>query len=237
MHTIDLLSAAMESGTASSLHEIPSNIKIEKGMCCVTGEYTDTIPRKKILGTSFCDANLFVAPDSNRIGVKVWQVFMFGEPSPGKKRIKKPEMQACWFCDRNRFVEVKKPAIRKIVLKGVNDKAWACWVTTSYKKHGSLRSPVNKKKFGRIGFDEIIVDTDTPLRTEIWTKLREAQNIGIGKPALKALDMPIGFIGKIGVKVWLEYKSWALSLYQSSLYKLLWELLPSQAELKEGIEL
>lgn len=206
------------------------------GICCVTGAHTDTIPAKELLGSNFMDGNLLAAPDSDRVGVNAWYAFQFGYfAEEGKRRKKKPEFMACWYCDGHRFMEVDKAEIRQRVLHGSPASHWAGWVTTSYKKHGALRSPVNTKPFSFWGFDDLLVDaSDRAAVLEMWRKLRQAQAIGIGRTGIETLDIPVGIMLKIGVAECNRFITWAQSRYQSPLYKLLTYLLPSQQELKDG---
>jgi hypothetical protein len=182
------------------------------------------------------DNNLLDAPHSDRVGVNVWYAFQFGYlTDPTKKRKKKPEFMACWYCDGKRFTEVNKAAIRQMVLHGSPAQHWAGWVTTSYKKHGALRSPVNNKPFGVWGFDDLLVDASNRTTVlDIWQHLRQAQDIGIGRTGIETLDIPVGIMLKIGLTECNQFIQWAQSRYQSPLYKLLTYLLPSQKELKDG---
>lgn len=238
MHGTDLIAATLTPEQREPLPEIP-----ERGVCCVTGRETDTILAKHILSSSFCDRNLLACPGSDRIGVNVWYAWLAGyyaideKTGKPKTRKKKPEMQACWFCDGVEFNETAKADTRRYVLAGVPrpDRAWSGWVTTSYKKHGSLRAPVNRGVFGGWGFDDLVVDaSDNNKVCQWWTVLRQAQTDGIGRKAMEVLEMPLAFMEKIGFSTWLMFESWARPQYQSALYQFLVYLLPSQQELKEG---
>lgn len=231
MHTVDLIASSLADDQREPLPIVP-----ELGICCVTGIETETIPANKLLGSNFMDNNLLNAPHSNRVGVNVWYAFQYGYlTDPTKKRKKKPEFMACWYCDGQQFAEVDKVAIRQFVLHGSSAFHWAGWITTSYKKHGALRSPVNSKSFGFWGFDDLLVNASNPATVlEIWQRLRQAQDIGIGRTGLETLDIPVGIMLKIGITKCNEFVTWAQSHYQSPLYKLLIYLLPSQQELKNG---
>ena len=135
------------------------------------------------------------------------------------------------------FRETTKADTRALVLSGVPypDRAWAGWVTTSYKKHGSLRAPVNCGQFGGWGFDDVVVDAADNVKTrEWWCKLRQAQTDGVGRKTMETVDIPAAFIEKIGFDVWLAFETWARPRSQSPLYQFLVYLLPSQQEIKEG---
>lgn len=231
MHTVDLIATSL-----SADQKEPLPVEVSPGLCCVTGAVCDTLPAGKLLGSNFMDNNLLAAPHSDRVGVNVWYAFQYGYlTDPAKKRKKKPEYMACWYCDGQQFVEVDKAAIRQFVLHGSPARHWAGWVTTSYKKHGALRSPVNNKPFGFWGFDDMLVDASNIAAVlDIWRQLRQAQDIGIGRTGIETLDIPVGIMLKIGVTECNQFLQWAQSRYQSPLYKLLTYLLPSQQELKDG---
>jgi hypothetical protein len=238
MHSTDLIAACL---TADEKEPLPE--AAQSGVCCVSGATTDTIARKHLFGASFNDLNILVCPDSNRVGANVWYAFKFGEPSVNpetgelNKRKKYKEMQTCWWTDGETFREMRKAQIRELVLRGTTSKHWAGWVTTSYKKHGSLRSPVNNTPFGIWGFDDLQVranDKDKVLA--IWFKLRSAQNNGIGRTGIESLNIPVGIMLKVGMTFCNEFLTWAQSRYQSPLYQFLVYLLPSQDELKNGYD-
>lgn len=235
MHAVDLIASAL-----SDEQKYPVPVTPAQGICCVTGAETLTIPRRKLFGSSFMDANLLAAPDSDRVGLNAWYAMQFGETGLNedgtrKKRRKKPEMQACWWTDGRVFRVVGKAEIRQMVLQGAPSTPWAGWVTTSYKKHGALRSPVNTEPFGIWGFDDVRVDCrDIETVRAWWRVLRQAQNDGIGRQAIEAAEMPPALIAKIGVETWFRFERWARVRYQWPLYRFLVYLLPSQAEIKGG---
>ena len=237
MHPTDLITATLTDEQREMLPELAM-----PGICCVTGMQTDTIPAKHLIGSSFCDQNLLACPGSNRVGVNVWYAWQYGaygidDDGKQKTRKKKPEMQACWWCDGVEFVETTKADTRRLVLSGAPnlERAWAGWVTTLYKKHGSLRAPVNRSKFGGWGFDDLMVDaSDSMIVRAWWHILRQAQQDSIGRKTMETLDMPAAFVEKIGFDVWLAFEAWACQRVQSPLYQFLVYLLPSQQEIKEG---
>lgn len=238
MHASDLIASALTEAQKEPLPETA-----QQGICCVTGNLTDTIARKHLLGYTFLDLNLLAAHDSPRIGVNVWYAFKFGdygidkETGELKKRKKTPECMACWWCDGQSFIEMTKPKIRDMVLRGTTAKNWAAWVTTSYKKHGSLRSKVNNQPFGFWGFDDLQVDaSDRAKVLIIWKKLRTAQAKGIGRSYMETLDIPVNVMQKLGLILCNDFVLWAHDYYQSPLYQFLLYLLPSQDELKGGYD-
>lgn len=235
MHAVDLIAATL---TDEKKYPVPGSP--ERGICCVTGEETMTIPRRKLFGSSFMDANLLAAPDSDRVGLNAWYAMQFGEAGINpdgtrKKRRKKPEMQACWWTDGRVFRVVGKAEIRRMVLGGAPSTPWAGWVTTSYKKHGALRAPVNPSPYGVWGFDDLLVDCSDIETVRVWWHvLRQAQDAGIGRAYIEAAKMPPVLAARVGIVTWMRFEQWARERYQSPLYRFLAYLLPSQAEIKEG---
>jgi len=235
MHTVDLLAQAIPITNRE-----PPPIEPQFGMCCITGRAGDTIPRSRLLSSNFSDTSLLAAPDSDRVGLNAWYAWQYGEYGTNeddtpKKRKKKPEMMACWWCDGEQFIEVGKPKIRDLVLNGTTAKHWAGWVTTTYKKHGSLRSPVNGRPYGVWGFNDLLVNANIDTVTEYWRIMREVQDAGVWRTAIKTLDAPVGMIYKIGA-VWQPFYRWARAHYQSPLYQFMEYLLPSQEELSGGVK-
>ena len=103
------------------------------------------------------------------------------------------------------------------------------WVTTSYKKHGSIRTPVNHRSRGAVGFDERIVDASNEDQViEWWKRLNKALRDGISRSVIKTLDCRSLLLSKIGLSRWLDFDGWAKPIHKSSLYALLCYLLPSQ---------
>lgn len=230
MHATDLLSTACPDEWKEPLPE-----KAVDGTCCLTGQQGLTINRRKVFGSSFTELEIFKVPDSDRVGVNVWHAFRAGYfAEAGKKRKKKPEAMACWWTDGEQWVELNKVKIRELVFNGCGPLLWAGWVTTSYKKHGSTRAPVNKKPHGVWAFDEMLVDCRDISKVISWhNMLRMAQDAGINRTVIETLEIPVFVYNKIDGKLWIEFKLWAMDKRESALYKFLCYLLPSQAELKE----
>jgi len=237
MHATDLIAACLTDNQKEPLPEAAL-----PGICCVTGAYTDTIPRRRLFSSNFMDANLFAAPDSDRVGVNVWYTLQYGaygvdETGVQKKRKKKPEMQACWWTDGKMFHVVNKPKIREIVLRGTTARQWAGWVTTSYKKHGALRAPVNTTPFGTWGFDDLLVHAnDRDVVLDHWRNLRDAQKHDIGRVGIETLDIPVSTMTRAGISYCIDFLEWASPRYLSPLYRFLVYLLPSRDEIKEGYD-
>lgn len=226
MHTTTLIAHALRSmGVA------PATPNTEQATCCLTGETTLCIARKELLGPSFTDTHLLRAPASQFIGADVYIAWRYGHRAEGKRRDMRPEANQCWLATQKEFSIVRKPEIRECVLNGCASKPWALWVTTSYKKHGSLRAPVNSRRRGCVGFDELVVDCrDQVLVWQIWEQLNQALETGIGRTVIESLNCPPHIMQKVGIVKWLEFESWAKPLFQGGLYQLLTYLLPSQEE-------
>lgn len=205
-----------------------------EALCAVTGTAGPCLPREAAITESNCDSYLFASPTSRWVHVDVFISWNFGELKPGAKRKTCPERQACWWCGGDEFLTVTKPFMRHIVLAGRSPTCpWAMWVTTSYKKHGTVRTPVNHSRWGRIGFDELVVDCSSEAEIgEYWRRLRGALDAGMPRPLIENLDCSPAFIAKLGWRVWRDFEAWARPRVRSPLYTFLTYLLPSREELK-----
>lgn len=229
-HTCHLVAAAVPRDRRPLPPRLPVN-----GLCAVTGTVGPCLPRDAVISSANNDSFLFVAPTSNLVHVDVFTAWNFGELKPGRTRQSCPERQACWWCDGKQFVEMNKAAMRPIILDGSHATPWAMWVTTSYKKHGTIRSPLNHAPRGRIGFDEVVVDcSDADAVADTWSRLRAAQDAGIPRPLIEHLDIAPGYMAKIGWRTWRDFEQWAHPRRNSPLYRFLTYLLPSQEELKNA---
>lgn len=236
MHATDLLATACPEEWREPLPEVPID-----GVCCLTGQYGPTIKRRKVFGSSFTEFEVFKVPSSDRVGINVWHAFRAGYFAvEGKKRKKKPEAMSCWWTDGRQWIELNKVKIRSFVLDGCGDLPWAGWVTTSYKKHGATRAPVNSAPRGVWALDEMLVDCSDAYRVKRWwDRLREAQEIGINRTVIETLEIPVFVLDKIDMVYWLSFKKWAREKRQSTLYRFLCYLLLSQEEMKvseKGVE-
>lgn len=230
MHTVDLLAKSCPDEWKESLPQKPID-----GICCLTGQYCQTISRKKVFGPSFTEFDVFKAPDSDRVGINTWYAFRAGYfTAEEKKRKKKPEAMSCWWTDGNIWVELDKVKVRELVFDGAKGLPWAGWVTTSYKKHGAIRAPVNNKTFGVWAFDEMLIDCSNIKQIKEWfDKLRDAQNNGMSRTIIETIEIPVFVLNKIDQKKWLDFKKWAKNKRESPLYRFMCYLLPSQDELKK----
>jgi len=205
-----------------------------RGTCCVTGRKTLCVPRDSVLSDNFTDWMLLDSPASPHIGINVYRAWMHGTRKPGSKRMFHPERHSCWIVSEDGFHSANRQEVRDSVLNGCISPPWSGWVTTSYKKHGSLRTPVNMEPFGRWGFDGLTPDcTDIQKVRAWWDVLRSFQDAGIGRTSMETGDMPPGIIKHIGLGIWMDFLKWSRDKQNTVLYKFLLYLLPSREELKE----
>lgn len=215
MTAIELIGAALPP---ESPPEIP-----RPGTCCVTGVECMTVARGLVIKPSFTNYDLLSAPGSDRAGLAAWRVMNHA-----------PARQSLWWCDGKKFQLLKRVEARGLVIDGVRAERWAGYVTTSYKKHGALRCPVNTGTRQVWLFELARVDcSDRGLVEGTWRRLRAAQSAGIPRPLIETLDISPGHMGKIGWQAWGEFEAWARPRLQSALYQFLTYLLPSQEELKK----
>jgi hypothetical protein len=231
MHAVDLIAQAV--GASAPL--LPCEPVL--GICAVTGDETLCLPRKEVLGPSFTNLDGLRAPQSPMIGVNVYTAWFYGyKTDPSKKRLKCPERMSCWICDGKEFRELSRVDIRHLVINGVQSEIWAAYVTTSYKKHGSLWAKVNKGPRGIWRFEGVDADCrnhDAVL--EYWDKMNNVLDSGIGRSVIESLNCPPFVIKKTGIKTWMDFDRWARPIYQSGLYQFIAYLLPSKEERKGGV--
>lgn len=217
MHTLQLLSSAIPEAEREPL---PSGTM--QGVCAFTGEIGPCIPRVHLLGKSFTDQHVLRAPDSPLVSVAAWIAMKY-----------KWERMSSWLCDGTTFTRLDRKSVRHHVLAGVSAARWSGYITTSYKKHGCLRAPVNSGQRQMWLFESRLVDCSNRARLdEWWGVMTEAQRNGVARQSQETLDMPPGIMRKVGVDVWEQFRSWAADKWLSPLYALLCYLLPSQAELR-----
>jgi hypothetical protein len=150
------------------------------------------------------------------------------------------ERYSSWIVTENEFTLLGKShsgdGWRNEVLKYIFDPPqgpWAGYITTSYKKHGAMRAPVNRGTNVWL-FEMILADcTDQEKTREYWEVLNKYLRVGFGRPVLESVKCSSYVIRKCGLSEWVEFERWAKDKYQSGLYKLMCYLLPSQNELKK----
>ena len=225
MSAIEILAAALPPA------EPPEST--QEGVCCVLGTHEPCIPRHHAIKASFTNLDLLRAPDSDSVSVRAWRVLTHSVPAAeGKKRDTFPLMQSSWLCGQSLLLLDRK-MVRPLVLEGVASMPeWSGYVTTSYKKHGSLRAPVNRNGSQRWLFELDVVDcSDRAKVAEWWGRLRHARVSGIPRPCIETLDCSLHVMSK-HMTLWREFEAWARPRYQSPLFRFLTYLLPSEDEIK-----
>lgn len=205
-----------------------------EGTCCITGAVGPCIPREHLIKPdTFCDQDKLRAPLSPLVSVDVWTAWRFGSRAEGKKKDMRPECNQSWWCDGREFRVLRRADVRELVLSGSPSTPWAMWVTTSYKKHGSLRAVVNTGQRGTVAFDEATVDcSDGAKVSEWWGRMNEFAHLGLGRGVQEQLVCPGWLMAKAGLRAWMEFEAWARPLYRTPLYALLCYLLPSKDEVR-----
>lgn len=230
MSAIELLAAAIPVR--------PPPDEPAEGLCCVLGTTEPTVARKHAIKPSFTNLDLLRAPDSDRVSVRAWSVMTYmTEPGEGKKRGGQPLIQSAWIVTRDELRYLNRLDVRRLVIEGTMPAGpWAAYATTSYKKHGSLRAPVNTGGARRWLFELDVVDCSNRERVGTWwSRLHEARVAGIPRSVLETLDIGLPLLRK-HMRLWREFELWARSAYRSRLYRFLCYLLPGQEELKGAIQ-
>jgi len=139
------------------------------------------------------------------------------------------------LCSRGKFVRVDKNIIRDVLFNGFSDAPWSMFVTTTYKKHGALRCPVNTGSHGYIGFDEAVIDCrDRDYCVEVYEHVFAAFARGANRNDLESLRPSKWTLKALGIKGWQEYKTWAEDKVESPLYQFCVYLLPPRKELEDA---
>lgn len=204
------------------------------GFCCVLGTREPTIARKHAIKPSFTNLDLLLAPDSERISVRAWRVLTHSEPAKeGKKRDTFPLMQSSWIVGEDLRL-LDRQAVRSCVIEAMRPQGvWTGYVTTSYKKHGCLRAPVNRNGSARWLFELDVVDcSDQAKVLEWWDIIRHVRVSGIPRPVIETLDCSVHLMSK-HPKLLADFERWAREKVNSPLYRFLCYLLPSEEEIRE----
>jgi len=234
MHCVELFSLAVEIADCDPLPE-----PVSVANCAVTGHVCQCVPRDALLGKSFRDQGVLRWPDSGWVSLAVWCAFTY-HLDRGKKRAFYPERQSSWLVVDSywgaRLFLLDRQGVRDRVLSSEQAPAlWAGYVTTSYKKHGSLYTPINSPGQAIWQWEQTRVDcSDRDLVADTWRVLREAQNAGIPRPCIESLAPYAAQIRKVGVSTWQDFEAWARPRHLSPLYRFLAYLLPSAAALKDA---
>ena len=219
MHVVDLIAQGLRTDDPD-LPEQPEGA--EPGICAITGEhYACTYPRKLLLGKSFTDGALLAAPQSDRVSSAAYTALKY-----------KWERMSSWRAGVDGFERLDRAGVRKRVFSPPKSGRWSGYATTSYKKHGALRAPVNSGGSNIWLFETRIVNAEYGLALQWYSYLNEALRAGIGRSVLETLDCPQAVMRQVGLAAWLEFEGWARDKHKSALYAFLCYLLPSQEELK-----
>lgn len=217
MHSVDLIAAAL-GDTAEPLPGEPV-----EGVCCVTGDVTQCIPRKFLLGKSFTNLDLLAAPGSGLVGVAAWRALTH-----------KWERMSSWLCDGESFRKLTRVEVRGIVIAGDYPSLWIAYATTSYKKHGALRTPVNSGSKRVWLFEMSLVDCSDHARLlSIWERLNLELRSGFSRTVMETLEPNSYVLKEVGFARWRDFERWARPIYHGPLYQFLCYLLPSMEELKD----
>jgi hypothetical protein len=200
--------------------------KTERGVCCVTGQETECVPRKELIGAAFTNLDLLACPASDLVGLDAYVTMKY-----------KWARMSSWIASEDfGFKRLDRQGVRNTVIGWEpTEKRWAAYATTSYKKHGALHAPVNSGSQCIWRFENVTVDCSNREKlNDWWGVMLEAMKRGISRPSLEEMSIYAPTLKKVGLTYWEELRSWGKDKYLSPLYKFLCYLLPSQAEIKEG---
>jgi len=208
--------------------ELPEN-PID-AICAVTGLPGQCISKKHLLKSTFANWDLIKAPQSEYVSVAAYQAMKY----PYTRK-------SSWIVTPDSFKRLHKKDVIPLVLGGVKEPVWAGYVTTSYKKHGSLMTPVNSGARAVWRFEMLNVDCGDIVKINDWyERLYKYYIAGIwranfkkGTPGLETGDTMPFIIQKVGVELYCDFKKWAADKHDSSLYRFLCYLLPSKEDLKK----
>lgn len=193
-----------------------------EGICAITGLSGPCVPRQELLGKSFTNGDLLARPESGMVSVEAYYALKY-----------KWERMNSWFTDGVVFERLMRQDVRTKVFQKNLPAQWSGYVTTSYKKHGSLNAKVNFGQQRIWLFEMRLVDcTHMGMVCEWWDILNVALRAGIGRSVMESLDCPSSVMSKVGLRKWRDFEAWACPKYLSGLYAFLCYLLPSQEELK-----
>ncbi len=216
MHVVNLIANALRNEKKETI--FPFETKEET--CCLTGQRTTCVGRENILGKSFTNLDLLAAPQSAWIGV---------DAAIALKH--KQERSMSWFCTDENFFVLNRKMVRDIVFEKEMPDIWAGYVTTSFKKHGSLRTKLNSGNSRYWLFETRLVNcSNYGQMRSIYEKLCAALEDGFPRPVLETLDISSYYYETIGVKKCQELIKWASPWRLSALYSFMIYLLPSMEE-------
>lgn len=191
------------------------------GVCCLLGMREPCIARKHAIKPSFTNLDFLRAPDSDCVSVRAWRVMT--EPA---------QRQSSWICDAQGFRKIDRLGVRRLVIDEPPTAPWSGYATTSYKKHGALRAPLNHGDSRRWLFELDIVDcSDSAKVADWWERLRSTRVAGIPRPVIETLDCSVHLMSKHAA-LWREFEAWARPKVNAPLFRFLVYLLPSEEEIR-----
>jgi len=216
MHTINLIS----EGIKSEWQPLPEETK--KEYCAITGELTDCISRSYVISTDFTAQSGLSLPNSKFMSVDAFQALKY-----------KWERMSSWYVDESGFYRMQRIDARDKILSANYGKIWSGYITTSYKKHGALRTIVNQNSAIWL-FENFLVDcSDNKKVNDLYNELVDWLKIGIWRTSIETLDLQPGILKQVGYRQWIDFYEWAKDKYKSPLYQFMCYFLPSKEELKE----
>jgi len=214
---------AFEVFAASVKGEVQIPEKQYEDICTFTGEKALCVERKELIGKSFCNIDLLKAPRSKSVSVSAYIALKY-----------KWQRMSCWYVNGSSFAKIDRAAIKQKILNAEYDAQWCAFITTSYKKHGVIRTPVNSGDKAIWCLDETLVDCSDNAKVLSWHKrLLSAINSGIGRNVMLTLQPKPFILKMVGAQKWIEFEKWARPKYRSPLYKLMVYIMPTIAELKK----
>jgi hypothetical protein len=217
MHSVDLIASAL--GAAAE----PLPCEPVEGVCCVTGSQGPCMGRKHLIGKSFTNLDLLAAPNSDLVGVPAYRALSY-----------KWERMSSWFCDGVEFRKLTRQDVRALVLSGEYEGPWSGYATTSYKKHGVLRTPVNSSGKRVWLFEMVLADcSDHDRLLLIWERLNRELRSGFSRSVMESLEPNQFTLKEVGYSRWRDFERWARPMCRGPLYQFLCYLLPSMEELKD----
>lgn len=241
MHTIELFATAIRS----EIEEIGLPCEPVEEICAITGKKMLCIPRKHVISDGFTNQTLLQDQTSPYMSIDAFRAFKY-----------RPE-RSSWFInqvgDKITFKRLKRSEMREIVINYITIPGqWACYASTTGKKHGALYAKLNEgQTFSEAGAcidktadnsayfamdGDIIHCKSYRLLIDWYIRLDRYLRLGIGRNYLKSGTVNMAVIKSAGAKTGLEFKRWAADKYRSLLYKFLIYLLPSQEELKAELK-
>ena len=223
-HAVELIASALVASDPD--HPPLPDVMIYDEVCCVTGNTCRCVPRRQVLGAGFVDQARLVAPGSQYIGLDAYIALRY-----------KWERMASWLACGSEFRMFRgatgRIELRKLILDGQYPAKWAGFVTTGFKKHGALKTPVNGPGRAVWLYNDMVADLSNHRQiSEWWNRLLFERTNGLSRGSLETLDASPFAISQVGAARWSDLVSWAKPIHKSGAYQLLCYLLPSKEELK-----